>query len=100
MTTTTIKVMRPSRIFGSMIRPVLLTHQRKFYFDSFLVTAHRTCKGPIFVIIAVGWLHTRKKQLQSASRTTPSRNRRQRGWIKAIWLWHRTRPRGGHHAHV
>src|SRR5215471_16961987 len=55
----------------------------------FPISAHRGLIGSLFIIDAICWFDARQKQLQSATGTTPSGNRRQWGRIKSIWLWHR-----------
>jgi|SRR5215475_15575440 len=59
----------------------------------FLISAHRTFIGSRFIIGVIRWFDARQKQLQSAMRTAPSRNWRQRGWITTIWLWHGALPK-------
>src|SRR5215470_14385657 len=52
------------------------------------ISAHRAFIGSLFIIDAMCWLDARQKQLQSATRTTPSGNRRQWEWIRTVWLRH------------
>ena len=54
----------------------------------FPISAHRAFIGSRFIADVICWFDVRQKQLQSATRTTPSGNRRQRGRIRTIWLRH------------
>src|SRR5262245_25451913 len=58
----------------------------------FPISAHRAFIGALVITDLICWFDARQKQLQSATRTTTSGNRRQRGRIKAIWLRHGAPP--------
>src|SRR5262245_46486307 len=60
----------------------------------FPISAHRAFIGSLFIIDAICWFDARQKQLQSATRTTSSGNRRQWGRFRTIWLWHGAPPTG------
>src|SRR5262245_24413870 len=59
----------------------------------FPISAHRAFIGSLFIIDAIYWFDARQKQLQSTTRTAPSGNWRQRGWVRTIWLRHGRAPR-------
>jgi len=69
-------------------------HDRLSEFDRhcFSICAHRAFIGALFITVAICWFDARQKQLQSATGTTPSGNRRQRRRIRTIWLWHGRAP--------
>jgi len=58
----------------------------------FRIGTHRAFKASVFITITLCWFDVRQKQLQSAFRTTPSGNPRQRDWIRTIWLRHGAPP--------